>query len=860
MRFRALFCASIGLAVLTAEEAKRTPSAPEPTKPAPASSTLRTELNLLGKTDTQSGESRRNENIQFNPIDNNALKELNVRMGATATIVQEFRSDRSWFSAEYGNRPAASLHLPAGRLQSVHGSLFASHNNSLLRARSFFQVGPVQPARENEYGFSLGSSLWRNASLSLDGSQQKIGGVVNGNVLIPKLDERTPLATDPAIRAIVERMLAAYPRVTPNRTDINERALNTNSRQAVNTDNASIRLDQNRGDRDRFTLRHLITAQKVDAFQFIDGQNPNTRMHSHVAQITWNRAWSAATTSDFSVGFDRLHSVLVAEPNAVGPNVTFGSALSELGPGSFIPIDRAVNRYRYAGGLRQSRGNHNWSTGFEFARRQTNGSEASSHRGVMHFRNDFGRDAITNFRLGIPSRYSVGVGDTHRGFRQWETQLYADDRWKAGNRLTLNYGVRYQPALGASEVNNLTLIPYRSDLNNFAPHFGFAVGLPDAWGTLRGAYGTHFGEVFPPTLQQLRWNPPGVTKFEILAPSLLAVFFGKVAVDPRSTIFVVPSDLRTPYSHQYNFSWEPTLARNIRLQFGYVGSRTPKLLMLWHNNRAVPVPGIPFTTQTVTARRPNPLHHEIRLATNSSTAYYDAARAAMVIQNWRGLSFEAAYWFSKSLDLGGSYTNTAAGDDARQGRSQFESPVSEDLKGRSTFDQPHSFLTRVSWNTPKRRLIGSWTVSAVVLAKSGTPFAVMTGSDGPGFGNVDGASGDRPNVVDPSVLGRTIGDPDTSTRLLPKSAFSFIRLGEMRGNLGMNTFRRGAIHNVNTGVSRSWNLGSEKSLTLRADAINLMNTPQFAEPTYELTSPSFGAITNTLNDGRAFQFLLRFRF
>lgn len=32
----------------------------------------RTELNLLGKTDTASGESRRNENVQFNLVDNNA--------------------------------------------------------------------------------------------------------------------------------------------------------------------------------------------------------------------------------------------------------------------------------------------------------------------------------------------------------------------------------------------------------------------------------------------------------------------------------------------------------------------------------------------------------------------------------------------------------------------------------------------------------------------------------------------------------------------------------------------------------------------------------------------------------------------
>src|SRR5690349_7813700 len=47
----------------------------------------RIELNLLGKTDVAGGESRRNENIQFNLVDNNALKELNVRLGATTTIV-----------------------------------------------------------------------------------------------------------------------------------------------------------------------------------------------------------------------------------------------------------------------------------------------------------------------------------------------------------------------------------------------------------------------------------------------------------------------------------------------------------------------------------------------------------------------------------------------------------------------------------------------------------------------------------------------------------------------------------------------------------------------------------------------------
>jgi len=54
----------------------------------------RTNLNLLGQEDTRSGEARRNENVQFNLVDTNTLQELNIRLGATATIVTDFQPDR----------------------------------------------------------------------------------------------------------------------------------------------------------------------------------------------------------------------------------------------------------------------------------------------------------------------------------------------------------------------------------------------------------------------------------------------------------------------------------------------------------------------------------------------------------------------------------------------------------------------------------------------------------------------------------------------------------------------------------------------------------------------------------------------
>jgi hypothetical protein len=145
----------------------------------------------------------------------------------------------------------------------------------------------------------------------------------------------------------------------------------------------------------------------------------------------------------------------------------------------------------------------------------------------------------------------------------------------------------------------------------------------------------------------------------------------------------------------------------------------------------------------------------------------------------------------------------------------------------------------------------------IALVKTGTPFNVQSGSDGPGFGNVDGNGADRPNLLDASILGRKISDPDTSRQLLPRSAFQFIQPTDQRGNLGRNVFRKGGIHNVNASLQRSWGFKKDLRLTFRAESINLFNTPQFAEPGFELANPNFGAITNTLNEGRTFRFTLQ---
>jgi hypothetical protein len=838
-----------------------------PVVPAEETTTARTQLNLLGQTDAKSGESRRNENIQFNLIDNNALKELNSRLGVTATAITIFDASRNYFGAEYGQAPTTGIALASAPRAAWHGNAYWSHQNSAVSARAFFQVGGVLPARDNDFGFSAGGRVWRGGSLLVEGSSKILRGQVNGNVLVPLATERTPLpeVTDPATRAFVQRILDAYPAIAPNRTDIDQRMLNTNAPQEIDNRSLSGRLDQKVSRKDQLVMRHSFLTQQVKAFQLVRGQNPDTTTMSHKSNLTWNRTVSPTTLIFGSIGFDRVHTLIVPERNNLGPQIFISGVLTAIFPHNAVPIDRVQNQFRYAGGARSQRGKHSLTAGFELMRRQFNGYEGDSQLGAFTFSNNFGRTAIDTLRLGRPTYYyiSTSLVPQERGFRNWDNFFYAGDTWQTRPNLTVNASVNYRPISRPYEVNGYNTLPYYSDNNNIGGALGLAyrTGKMGVW---RMGYGLHYGEIFPVTFQSVRFNAPNNIKLVIGDPDLVNPL-SKAPADlsqaGRTVLYAFTPDLVSPYAHQFSAVWEVALGKDWKVETGYVGSRALKLLQRWHINRALQVPGMAWTTANIDDRRADPRFGDIRYTTGGSRAWYDAWRTAVMTPRWRNVTFEAAYWFSKSLDYGASYTNTAYDTDAFNNRAQTEFRTHEDLKGRSDFDQPHSLLMRGSYVLPWRgRRIGTWTVNSVYLAKSGTPFNLKTGSDAPGFGNVDGISGERPDLLNPTVWGYAVGNPDTSRAMLPKSAFGFLPLGQVAGNLGRNVFRRGSIRNWNASLSSDWSLVRDMRLTMRLESINLSNTPQFAEPGTSLTDPNFGAITNTLNDGRTFRVQLRLGF
>ncbi len=815
--------------------------------------------------------AQRNENIQVHRIDNDAIKEANIRLGANVTFLAEIPATANFYAADHG-RPAAELPLVAARSTQPewHGELYQWHQNSVFNARTFFQVGPVKPSRRNHYGWRATGSAGALGHLTLGGGQRKIRGMVNGNVLVPLAGERTPLATDPAVRALISRWLEAYPPELPNRPDFDPRALNTNAPQRVDETDAEMRLDRDTGGRGRLFLFHALSRQRESAFQLVAGQNPDTDIHAHRTRLTWRGNVSRETTAALGFAFQRTRSWLRPEPRAVGPRIRIGFQIEELGPDSMFPIDRAENSFRWAALVvrRSAGGRHELSWGGDLTRVQLNGVESNNQRGYFQFTNNFGRTAVENFRLGTPSMYEVTIGELARGFRNWRVNAFFGDKWNATANLQIYLGLRYNAVTAPVEVHGLDRIPYRCDGNNFSPRVGLAWRWGGGW-TLRTAYSVSFGEILPVTYQQIRNNLPHVRYVQVQNPDVLDPLRGINLRDAngRSSPTLLAPDLVAPYAHQYNLGLERVFGRRSLLRAAYIGSRSIKLLNAFIMNRAEPVPGIPLTTATVDQRRPDPRFYEVRQVVNAGIAYLDAAQLSLELPLERGVTAGVRYTFGKAIDEGVDYSSTAANADILRGRSQWQYEQLRDRRGLSNFDSPHALELHAAWQLPSPGgvrggwgwLLKGWQIAGAALLKSGTPFTLYVGSDAPGFGNVDGGPSDRPHIVDPSILGRTVDDPNTSTSILRRDRFAFIRPGEHRGNLGRNTFRKDGIANVNLSVSKQWQWNGRREWTwiLRGEAYNVGNHPQFDEPQRNLSSPSFGQITNTLNYGRVLQLGLR---
>ena len=160
-------------------------------------------------------------------------------------------------------------------------------------------------------------------------------------------------------------------------------------------------------------------------------------------------------------------------------------------------------------------------------------------------------------------------------------------------------------------------------------------------------------------------------------------------------------------------------------------------------------------------------------------------------------------------------------------------------------------------------LIGGWQVSGILTARTGLPVNILVtrkASDMP-----DGNSrNQRPNVV-PGVS--IYPAHQTIDNWLNPAAFAVPAKGTW-GNLGRNVARGPGYWEADIALEKITPVGGKAKVRFRAEAFNVFNHPNFANPAANISATSsFGRITNVLNSGpvgtgtpRRMQFMLRAEF
>ena len=841
--------------------------------------------------------------LAYAPDLNLLRRRLMVERGADPQPIREFLPEQNNFGAEFGS-PLREFHPLSSRpvASQWRSSISDALQTSILNARSFFTVGPLPPARVNQYDLSASGPLAADRlSVTAQFGRLWDSGEVNGNVQAPKLEERTPLGDDPRPRALIATLLQAYGSGLPNfpsSPNISENQLNASAPQKIDSKDGLLRLDFSFDQNNSLAFLNSINDYAEDPFELVMGQNPQINARNLALHTSLIHNFSPNTVGRIGFHFDRLAASLSPPEEflnllasqgiaAAVPDVDFqADSLDDIGPGTSFPHRQVQNRFQLYGDATYRFGRHSLQIGGGAARVQVNDLQSDHARGTLVFAPDFGYSEIENFLLGRPALWIASSGDLYRGFRNWEHFLYVGDQIQLTPSLNLSLGLRYEIATAPVEVKGRTDVGYSTGFTNFAPRFGFAWNPARGNMTIRGGYGISYGTIFPATYQFARFNPPEVCVTEHPAPNLASLFFSPAQLSgnqPRCALRRLSADLVTPYSHQYMLSMEGDLPGSFFLRLSYMGTRSFHLFTQNISNRAQPLPGSPkdkLTTDTINDRRPDPRYYSIAEIESNSIAYYDAAQVSLQKRLSHGLTFRATYTFSKNIDLGGDFTNTASGVEKPPAIGIASSELTsrmEDLKGWSLLDTPHNLSLSYAYLLPsvgplygwKSLLLRGWEISGTTVFQSGLPFSVHT-ADGPGLGNVDGVMNDRPNVLNPSILGKSLDDPDTASSLLyynPEDKtkpplFDLNILPGGRGNIGYNVFRKDGTNNWNVSIGKELRFrgAREISVQFRVAFLNFFNHPQFDKPRANLLSPSFGLIPDTTNRGRIARLSVRVEF
>jgi hypothetical protein len=219
----------------------------------------------------------------------------------------------------------------------------------------------------------------------------------------------------------------------------------------------------------------------------------------------------------------------------------------------------------------------------------------------------------------------------------------------------------------------------------------------------------------------------------------------------------------------------------------------------------------------------------------------------------RGLQFQAAYTFSKSIDDGSTFEETLDPFNYRASR------------GLSLFNSKQRFVVSYDWELPVRkysgfagRVLDDWEVSGITQFQSGFPIRLNTEDDTELINSLFFLGTEAPSLTGPLQ----ILNPKTNGGFyLNYNQFSDPPLGQFNNGTQRTLCCGPGLIDWDFSVHKKIALSETKYLQFRAEIFNVFNRTNFSNPDggYSDGATSFGLITSA-GDPRLLQFALKFFF
>ncbi|MEO8593237.1 MAG: PEGA domain-containing protein [Candidatus Solibacter sp.] len=713
------------------------------------------------------------------------------------------------------------------------------------------------------------------------------------------------------------KYLNAYP--LPNNGGAVQQNYVVQRQQAQNFDDFDVRGDWNATQNDRLFARTSYAHDKEDTSSRLPSLpagygSGNQFTYAHGGVVGYTRIFSPTLVNDLRLGFQQTKlgyvppfgnesvSADLGIPNAntsplLGGGALIGGWNSQLEyTGDYGSYRVHENTYQVVDSLSWSRGNHLIKFGTNIIRRQVNLFRPKAGKGYFYlWGNGVGPGSsgyeTADVLAGFVQNYQIGAQTGMFGTRSWENSFFVQDDWRITRRLTLNVGLRYDVMTNPTEVaGRQSNFDLRSgsihvaegnrdslagnNYHNFGPRVGFAYDVEGKGKTVvRGGAGIFYFIDRGGIDNQLAQNAPfsGISQYNY-SDGYRITLSGQAALNNNNwmastgalpaagftnlnlanpqnlSITAIKTDNATSMVEQWNLQVERQLPRSVVASAAYVGAAGRHLSQRYNiaeqlfNRTSGTHLYSGMGSVDVQEARGNSIYHSLQL------------QASRHFSN--GLQFTGAYTFSKTLDDGsGAFgANEQIYQSLRLDRAMADTDIRHRFVASAAYELPFG-RGRKYFNGVGRitdHFIGGWQLNTIITVQSGLPFSLTTpGSPSNGrldvVGKLDTYAGNTQQYFTVSALRAA---PTNSDGVLVR-----------QGTLGRNALIGPGIRTADVSVEKTIPLKERFKLMFRAEAFNVTNHPVYKNPNTDISSGSFGRITDTqLGSERQLQGVVRVTF